>query len=68
MKMWNESETELKAILWTKFIYYDINSKRISNHSEDLIKLFKTIVVPVEQFSFEKRCIEIIQSLKAKNQ
>ena len=68
MKMWNENETELKAILWTKFIYYDIKSKRISNHSDELLKLFKTIVVPVTQSSFEGRCGEIIQYLKTKNQ
>lgn len=68
MKMWDENETELKAILWTKFIYYDIKSKRISNHSDELIKLFKTIIVPFTQSSFEQRCGEIIKSLKTKSQ
>lgn len=68
MKMWNESETELKAILWTKFIYYDIKNKRISNHSDELIKLFKSIVVPAKLISFEERCGEVIQTIKTKSQ
>jgi acyl-CoA thioester hydrolase len=66
MKMWNEDETELKAILWTKFIQYNVQTKKVSDHSEDLMKLFESIVVPVEQLVFENRFIAIIQQLKAK--
>ncbi|MFA6057708.1 MAG: acyl-CoA thioesterase [Taibaiella sp.] len=65
MKMWNEHETELKAILWTKFIQYNVQTKKVSNHSDDLMKLFQSIVLPVEQSVFENRYIEIIQKLKA---
>ncbi len=68
MKMWNENETELKAILWTKFIYFDVKNKRISNHSEELMEIFRTIVIPVAESSFEERCVNIIQNLKTKIQ
>ena len=64
MKMWNEDETELKAILWVKFIHYNIQAKKVANHSEDLIKLFESVVLPVDQTVFEKRYLEIIQNLK----
>jgi YbgC/YbaW family acyl-CoA thioester hydrolase len=66
MKMWNENETEIKAILWTKFIYYDIKNKRIANHSEELMEIFRAIVIPVAESSFEERCISIIQNTKTK--
>lgn len=66
MKMWNENETELKAILWIKFIHYDIQAKKTATHSDDLMKLFQSVVLPVDQPIFENRFLEIIQGLKAK--
>lgn len=68
MKMWNENETELKSILWTKFIYYDLKKKRIANHSEELMGIFRAIVIPVSALSFEERCLNIIQKIKTKIQ
>ncbi|MFB9110101.1 acyl-CoA thioesterase [Flavobacterium gyeonganense] len=64
MKMWNEDETELKAVLWIKFIHYNIQAKKVTNHSDDLMKLFQSVVVPVNQSIFENRYLEIIQELK----
>ncbi|MBF4505306.1 acyl-CoA thioesterase [Flavobacterium sp. JLP] len=61
MKMWNENETELKAILWIKFIHYNVQTKKAANHSDDLMKLFQSVVIPVDETIFEKRYIEIIQ-------
>ncbi len=65
MKMWNENETELKAILWIKFIQFNIQTQKVANHSENLMQLFQSVVVPVEQSVFENRYLEIIQKLKA---
>lgn len=64
MKMWNEDETELKAILWIKFIHYNLQTKKVANHSEDLIQLFESVVLSVDQTIFENRYVEIIQQLK----
>jgi len=66
MKMWNEEETELKAMLWVKFIHYNIQAKKVANHSEDLIKLFQSVVLPVDQAIFENRYLEIIQKIKTR--
>jgi len=66
MKMWNENETELKAILWIKFIQYNIQTKKAASHSEDLMKLFESVVLPVEQSVFENRYLEIIKNLKTR--
>lgn len=66
MKMWNEDETELKAILWIKFIPYNIQTKKAAGHSDDLMKLFQSVVLPVNQSVFENRCLEIIQELKSR--
>lgn len=66
MKMWNENETELKAILWIKFIHYNIQTKKGANHSDDLMELFESVVLPVDQSVFESRYLEIIQKLKTR--
>ncbi|BFM41524.1 acyl-CoA thioesterase [Flavobacterium sp. CFS9] len=65
MKMWNENETELKAILWIRFIHYNIAAKKSANHSDDLMQLFQSVVTPVDQMTFENRCLEVVQSLKS---
>ena len=66
MKMWNENETELKAILWMKFIQFNIHTKRVASHSDELMDLFKAVVLPVEHAIFEERCSAIIQGLRSK--
>lgn len=68
MKMWNENETELKAILWIKFIQYNIQTKKASNHSDELMQLFESVVLPVDEFIFENRNLEIIQKIKTRVQ
>jgi len=65
MKMWNENETELKALLWIKFIHYSLQTKKIANHSDDLMQLFQSVIVPVEQTVFENRYLEMIQKTKS---
>ena len=65
MKMWNENETELKAILWIRFIPYNIQTKKAANHSDDLMKLFQSVVVPIDESIFENRYLETIQKLKS---
>jgi thioesterase-3 len=64
MKMWNNDETELKAILWIKFIQFNVQTKKVSNHSDDLMKLFESVVVPIEESIFENRYLETIKKIK----
>jgi acyl-CoA thioester hydrolase len=65
MKMWNENQTELKAVLWIKFIQYNVQTKKAATHSDDLMQLFQSVVVPMEHSVFENRTLEIIQELKS---
>lgn len=68
MKMWNESETELKSVLWIKFVHFNLQTQKTANHSDELMQLFQSVVVPVDQSIFEKRSIEIIQKLKSRTE
>jgi YbgC/YbaW family acyl-CoA thioester hydrolase len=44
MQMWNESETELKALLWTRFTVVDTKTGRKSKHTDAFMAFAKDIV------------------------
>lgn len=67
MAMWNESQSELKSIYWTQFIYFSVKSQKSVSHSLDLMNLFKDVVMPAEQSYFEERCRYIIRNSKPKS-
>lgn len=55
IRMWNEQKTSLKAVLWSTFTHFDIAKQQSAKHSEDFMNLFKEVVLPVEEQSFEAR-------------
>ena len=55
IRMWNQNKTELKAVLWSSFVYFDLLKKRSSIHSKELMELFKSVVLPFEESKFEER-------------
>ncbi len=64
MKMWNEDETELKALLWTKFIHFNIKTQKIANHSADLMELFEKVVAPLPENTFDERSLAMMKKTK----
>jgi len=64
LKMWNEAETQLKAILWTKFIHFNTKEQKIANHSPELMALFEKVTLPVEQSIFEERVLAVLKRTK----
>lgn len=55
MTMWDEALTQLKALLWVKFIHINVVNKASIKHSDDLLSLFNAIIIPVKQSVFEER-------------
>lgn len=55
LRMWNETKTELKAIMWSSFVYFNLLKLTSDTHSEDLLNLFEQVVLPVKETSFEER-------------
>jgi acyl-CoA thioester hydrolase len=66
MQMWDENQTHLKSIFWSKFVYFSVKTQQSVQHSDEFMELFSKITVPVEQNSFEERCQFILQNLKEK--
>ncbi|WP_075340320.1 acyl-CoA thioesterase [Tenacibaculum agarivorans] len=55
IRMLNESKTELKAVMWSSFVYFNLLQLSSEKHTEDLLELFRKVVLPVKQTNFEKR-------------
>ncbi|BDS13610.1 acyl-CoA thioesterase [Aureispira anguillae] len=55
VRMWNKKRTQLKAFLWARFVHVNIRNQQVSAHPEDLMDLFKSVVLPTEQTNFEDR-------------
>ncbi len=54
--MWNADKTILKAVMWVKFVHYNIKAQRSQFHSEELKAFFQQIVCPLPvETSFEER-------------
>ena len=58
--MLNANKTEIKAIMWSTFVHFNLIQQKREIHSEDFMNLFKSVVNPVDEAIFEAR----IQSFK----
>jgi len=55
-KMWDENKKNVKSILWSKFVHFDLRTLKSQQHSEELMDFFGEIVLPLTEItSFEER-------------
>ncbi len=59
LKMWNKDKTEIKAVMWSTFVHFNLLKLKTEKHSEELMKLFKSVVKPIDTNVFEERIISI---------
>ena len=60
MRMWNKEKTRLKALLWTRFVHFNLATQKSENHSPELIARFKPLEnSTINVDSFEKRVEEL---------
>jgi thioesterase III len=62
LRMYNEQRTELKSVMWSKFVHIDIATQRSIDHAEKFTQLFDSIVLPVAETYFEERVLGIIKN------
>jgi len=60
IRMWNADKTELKAVMWSSFVHFNLVKLKSELHSTELMQLFETVLTPVTQDTFESR----VQHLK----
>ena len=64
MLMFDQEQTHLKSVLWTRFVHYDLRKKRKAQHAEALMELFASVVDPLlPEINFDQR----IQQLRGQN-
>ena len=55
IRMWNHDKTEIKAIMWSTFVHFNLVTQSKESQSEELMDLYKSVVTPVKSNSFEGR-------------
>lgn len=53
--MFDEKMEKVKALLWSHFIFFDLKVNRVIRHTDDLMNLFESAVLPVESLTIEER-------------
>lgn len=60
MTMWDEELAKLKALLWVKFIHFDLATQTAMKHSGELMTLFSSVAEPPEASIFEERYRQLV--------
>ena len=55
LRMYNSSKEELKAIMWSNFVHFNLLQQKREEHSEELMALFKKVENPITEKQFEAR-------------
>lgn len=64
MQMWNKERSQLKSIMWMRFVHFNIQTQRSHKHNEYYLNLFEQVVNPIEQTSLEERVKYVVRNGK----
>ena len=60
MLMFDSQQTHLKSILWTRFVHFDLQKKRKTEHAAALLQLFASVTIPLPaEMSYEERVTQL---------
>lgn len=57
LRMYNAKKTELKAVMWSQFVHYNLLEQKKAVHSQGFMELFKEVAIPPEEATFEDRIL-----------
>ena len=63
MRMLNGAKTEIKALMWSSFVHFNLIEQRREIHTSEFTALFSSVVHPVDEKSFEDR----VKAIKTKS-
>ena len=64
MRMMDHQKKELKSFMWIQFTHINMQSKKSENHAAKYLSLFKDVLEPVEEKTFEQRGLAFMKSEK----
>lgn len=60
MMMWNKDKTQLKSLLWSTFVHFNLATQKSEIHSQELVDYFKPFENPLPQpADFEQRIAQL---------
>jgi len=59
MRMYNQDRTQLKAVMWSRYVHFNLLTQKREQHQQEFMELFKGAVLPVEEQSFEERLVAL---------
>lgn len=62
MRMYNHKRSELKSVMWSQVVHFNLLKQKKEVHNKELMDLFSAIYNPIDQSTFEER----IQYIKSK--
>lgn len=57
--MWDTQESSVKAIMWSRFVHFDLRTRRSTAHAPHYEKLFTQVLNPVDTPSFDMRVKQV---------
>ncbi|MGS2739406.1 acyl-CoA thioesterase [Sinomicrobium sp. M5D2P17] len=54
-RMWNKDKTVLKSLAWVNFVHFNLQTNRVQKHAEEFLELFREVMLPVKNTTFEER-------------
>lgn len=61
--MWNDSKSQIKAIMWGKLVHFNIKTQRSHKHSPEFMNLFDQIHYPIENNKDFNDRVKILKQL-----
>ncbi|MFY0604354.1 MAG: acyl-CoA thioesterase [Flavobacteriaceae bacterium] len=59
MRMYNKDRTELKSVIWSSFVHFNLLKQKRAIHNKELMELFKNVCTPLTAETFEERIKDI---------
>ncbi len=59
IRMWNHNKTELKAVMWSSFVHFNLLKQKRWNHVPELMELFNSVLNPLEVNTFNQRILQL---------
>jgi acyl-CoA thioester hydrolase len=60
MRMYDETKTQLKSVLWSNFVHFNLQSQKSDKHSDAYLLLFEEVCLPVAEKNFDERHLKLM--------
>ncbi len=59
LRMFDEHHKKLKAFIWMDFVFIDLKTGKVTAHTDDLMQIFESACLPIEEMDFESRRLKL---------